>query len=128
MATTCLLVEQNDSLIYLVQRYGEQAGLRILIATGSEAVERAGQEQPAVILLEADLPKRSGWEILRALKADQRTGHLPVVMYAGLDQRAQILAEGANGCLQMPFLYEEFLSALAAVGVTGKASDGQTDL
>ncbi len=128
MMTTCLLVEQNDNLIYLVQRYGEQAGLRIIIATGPEAVERARQEQPAAILLEADLPERSGWEVLHALKADRRTRHLPVVMYAGLDQRAQILAAGANGCLQMPFLYEEFLAALEAVGVRGEASNGPTDL
>jgi CheY-like chemotaxis protein len=115
------LVEQNNDLIYLIQRYGEQAGLRIITTTGLEAVERAQQEQPAAILLEADLPERSSWGILHALKANRSTCHLPVVMYAGIDQRAQILTAGANACLQMPFLYEEFLSALEVVGVRIKA-------
>ncbi len=117
MKTTCLLVEQNEDLIYLVRRYGEQAGLQIIITTGPEAVTRARELQPVVILLESDSPTWSGWDVLHALKTDQGTHHIPVVMYAALDQRARTLAAGADGCLQMPFLYEEFLAALEAVGV-----------
>jgi CheY-like chemotaxis protein len=114
---TCLLVEQNEDLIYLVRRYGEQAGLQIIIATGPEAVVQARALQPVVILLESDASAWNGWEVLHALKIDQDTHHIPVVMYTALDQRARILAEGADECLQMPFLYEEFLAALEAVGV-----------
>ena len=115
--TTCLLVEQNEDLIYLVRRYGEQAGFQIIITTGPEAVARARAVQPAVILLESDSSAWNGWEVLQALKIDQNTEQIPIVMYAPLDQRARILAAGADECLQMPFLYEEFLAALEVVGV-----------
>lgn len=115
--TTCLLVEQNEDLIYLVRRYGEQAGLQIAITSGPEAVAQARALQPEVILLDSDSSAWNGWEILHTLKVDQDTGQFPVIMYAALDQRERILAAGADECLQMPFLYEEFLTALEVVGV-----------
>jgi two-component system phosphate regulon response regulator PhoB len=127
MTITCLLVEQNSDLLYLLQRYGEQAGLQIVIATGQEAVKWAREKQPAVILLAADLPGRNSSEVLRALRATPHTRHIPVVMYAELNQQAQILAAGADGCLQLPFLYEEFLAALEDVGVKREASSDDPD-
>jgi CheY-like chemotaxis protein len=124
MTITCLLVEQNNDLLYLLQRYGEQARLEIVIATAQEAVQWAREKQPAAILLAADLPGQNGDEVLHALKANPLTRHIPVVMYAELNQQAQILAAGADGCLQMPFLYEEFLTALEEVGVKREATSG----
>jgi CheY-like chemotaxis protein len=123
MEITCLLVEQNDDLIYLVQRYGQEVGIRIVTATGVEAVARAGEEQPAVILLGSDLPGQKGWEVLHALKDDGRTCHIPVVMYAGMDQRARMLEEGADSCLQLPWGRDDLLAALEMVGVWDDAAD-----
>ena len=120
MPTTCLLVEQNDDLTYLIQRYGQEAGIRIIPASSLEAAERAREEQPAAVLLDADLPAQRGWEVLHALKADDRTRRIPVVMYAGMDQRARMLAEGVDEYLQLPFLRKDFLAALAAVGAQGE--------
>jgi two-component system, cell cycle response regulator DivK len=114
---TCLLVEQNESLIYLIQRYGQEVGMKIITASGAEAVERVGEIQPAVILLGADLPGKRGWETLRALKADRYLRHIPVIMYAGMDQRVQMLEEGADGCLQMPLVREDLWAELVAMGL-----------
>jgi CheY-like chemotaxis protein len=118
---TCLLVEQNDDLIYLIQRYGQETELRIITASGLEAVERARDEQPAVILLGADLPGQRGWEILHALKANHYVHDIPVIMYAGMDQRARMLEEGADGCLQMPLVREELLAELVTMGLLTSA-------
>jgi CheY-like chemotaxis protein len=117
---TCLLVEQNDDLIYLIQRYGQETELKIITASGGEAVERARDEQPAVILLGADLPGQRGWEILHALKANREVQDIPVIMYAGMDQRARMLEEGADGCLQMPLVREELLAELAMMGLLAR--------
>jgi CheY-like chemotaxis protein len=122
MDVTCLLVEQNDDLIYLIQRYGQESGLRVIVTAGLEAVALAGEAQPAVILVGADLPGQKGWEVLHALKGDSRTCHIPVVMYAGMDQRARMLEEGADGCLQMPWARDELLAVLERVGVWNKAT------
>ncbi len=117
MGITCLLVEQNDDLIYLIQRYGQEAGIYIITAAAVDALAVAQAEQPTVILLGSDLPGQKGWGVLRALKGDDRTFHIPVVMYAGMDQRARMLEEGADGCLQLPWAREDLLAALEAVGV-----------
>ena len=122
MDITCLLVEQNDDLIYLIRRFGQEAGLRIITASGLEAVALACDEQPAVILVGSDLPGQKGWEVLHALKSDDRTFHIPVVMYAGMDQRARMLEEGADGCLQLPWAREDLLATLETVGVWGGAA------
>lgn len=123
MGITCLLVEQNDDLIYLIQRYGQEAGIYIITAAAVDALAVAQAEQPTVILLGSDLPGQKGWEVLHALKGDDRTFHIPVVMYAGMDQRARMLEEGADGCLQLPWAREDLLAALETVGVWDK-SDG----
>ncbi len=123
MGITCLLVEQNDDLIYLIQRYGQEAGIYIITAGAVDALTVAQTEQPTVILLGSDLPGQKGWEVLHALKGDDRTFHIPVVMYAGMDQRARMVEEGADGCLQLPWAREDLLAALEAVGVWDK-SDG----
>ena len=109
---TCLLVEQNDDLIYLIRRYGQEAGLTVVTASGLEALERAREAQPAVVLLGADLPGQKGWETLRALKSDRALRRIPVIMYAGLDQRARMLEEGSDGCWQMPLQCKDLLAAL----------------
>jgi CheY-like chemotaxis protein len=123
VGVTCLLVEQNDDLIYLIQRYGQEADIRIVTASGPEATAKAAQEKPAVILLASDLPGQKGWEVLHALKSDDRTLRIPVVMYAGMDQRARMLEEGADGCLLLPWAREDLLEALEEVGVWHRPAD-----
>jgi CheY-like chemotaxis protein len=110
-------VEHNDGLIYLIQRYGQDTGLEIVTASGLEAVERAREAKPAVILLSADLPGHKGWDVLHALKADCHARHIPVVMYSGMDQRARMLEEGADGCVQMPLVRDELLAVLETLGL-----------
>jgi CheY-like chemotaxis protein len=123
MDITCLLVEQNDDLIYLIRRFGQEVGIGITTSSGLEAVALAGEAQPAVILLASDLPGQKGWEVLHALKSDGRTVHIPVVMYGGMDQRARMLEEGADGCLQLPWAREDLLAALETVGVWDESAD-----
>lgn len=123
MDVTCLLVEQNDDLIYLIQRQGQEAGIHIITATGLDAVALAAEQQPAVILLGCDLPGQKGWDVLHALKRDSCTCQIPVVMYAGMDQRARMLEEGADGCLQLPWVRDDLLAALDRVGAWNQPAD-----
>ena len=48
---------------------------------------------------------------------------IPVVMYAGMDQRARMLEEGADGCLLLPWAREDLLHALEGVGVWHRPAD-----
>jgi CheY-like chemotaxis protein len=68
-------------------------------ANGLEAIERALESSPDIILMDMALPVLDGLEATRRLKADTRTAHIPVVALSGYDAPA-----GAT-----PDLYASFL-------------------
>src|SRR5207247_10593060 len=67
-------------------------------ATGIEALKRAIDDQPDIILMDLSLPVMDGWEATRRLKADDRTAGIPVVALTG--HALAGISEGAKkaGC------------------------------
>ena len=60
------------------------SGFRVVEASnGAEAVEKALELTPDLILMDLSLPGMDGWEATRRLKADRRTKHIPVVALTG---------------------------------------------
>ena len=73
--------------------------------SGQEAIEKANQEQPDIILLDVMMPGLDGFETCRRLKASPETMHIPVVMVTALDQQADRIAgleAGADDFLTKP--------------------------
>ena len=83
---------------------------------GGEALELARRERPDLILLDVMMPVQSGEEVLRALREDPETAHLPVVVLSARAQRFErmaLLAGGATHFLAKPFRASD-LRAMAA--------------
>jgi CheY-like chemotaxis protein len=117
-ASTIMIVGDDADFSYLMQRYVRQSGHRMLIAgPGEQVVALARQNKPAAIVLEADRPETTIWNVLRTLKADQLTCDIPVVICSWRDEEARSLAEGADGYLRKPVMYEDFLVTLAEAGI-----------
>ncbi|HZH48104.1 MAG TPA: PleD family two-component system response regulator [Roseococcus sp.] len=77
----------------------------VLAASGREALDIAFTQQPDVVLLDVMMPGMDGFETCRALKADPRTQHIPVVMVTALTdsaERVQGLEAGADDFLSKP--------------------------
>lgn len=128
-----LLVEDNESdeLLTLrtlrklnlanhidVVRDGQQA-LDYLFGEG-EFAARAGEPLPAVVLLDIGLPRVSGLDVLRRLRADPRTRVLPVVMLTSSDEQRDRLAsyrDGANSFVCKPLDFGEFAERVAQLGI-----------
>src|SRR6202050_1444871 len=75
-----------------------RAGYDVLYAAdGEEGLGAAQENIPDLILLDMMLPKLSGLDVLRALKADDLVKHIPVIVLSGLGQgnEAKLLSEGA---------------------------------
>lgn len=75
-----------------------KAGYAVVQAgDGEEGLRVARERGPDLILLDMMLPKVSGLEVLRSLKADTLVKHIPVIVLSGLGQanEAKLLAEGA---------------------------------
>ncbi len=101
-----------------VARDGQQA-LDFLFAQG-EYVSRDVNSHPRVILLDLKLPKVSGIEVLRAVKADARTRHIPVVVLTSSREDKDLIDTyelGVNSYVQKPVSFAEFSTAVAQLGM-----------
>jgi CheY-like chemotaxis protein len=123
----CLIAEDSAPVIYLLRTFAEMSGFQTLIASvGERALEIAQHRQVAVVLLNLMLPgKVRGWDVLRHLKSDPATCHIPVVVFQADEAAPCAPAEGADALLQLPVLYEGFVGTLARSGVAvgGPAPD-----
>jgi hypothetical protein len=130
---TILLVEDNaqDEILTVralmrvnlanqidVVRDGQQA-LDWLWADG-EFAGRAGAPLPAVVVLDLNLPRVGGLEVLARLRADPRTALLPIVVLTSSDEerdRLHSYAGGANSFVRKPLEFGEFAETVARLGV-----------
>jgi two-component system, cell cycle response regulator DivK len=113
---TILYVEDNEFNRKIVRDLLARTSYRLVEATDGEAgVAMALQESPNLILMDIQLPKISGLDATRRLRADPRTAQIPIIAitsYAlsGDDQNA--LAAGATAYLAKPYSPRELLDLI----------------
>lgn len=91
-----LVVEDYQDAREMYAAYLQFSGYRVAEATnGLEAIERATELLPDIILMDLALPKMDGWEATRRLKLDDKTRHIPIVALTG-----HALAGHAEGARQ----------------------------
>jgi CheY-like chemotaxis protein len=94
-----LLVDDYPDAREMYTEYLEFSGYEVIGAgNGLEALQRAVDASPDIILMDLSLPVMDGWEATRRLKVDERTRHIPVVALTGHALSGH--AEGARqaGC------------------------------
>jgi two-component system response regulator len=102
----------------VVVRDGVEA-LDYLFCTGAFAA-RDPLDRPAVILLDLKLPRLDGLEVLRRLRADERTQLLPVVILTSSKQDEDVARSyqlGANAYVRKPVDFGEFAAATKTLGM-----------
>jgi len=89
---TVLIVEDNEQNLELLQVYLEDLpAVRVVTATnGLEAMERIKEDSPDLVLLDIMMPKMSGFEVCKRIKADPRTREITVVMVTALNETSDI--------------------------------------
>lgn len=101
----------------VVARDGVEA-IDYLFGTGSHS-GRDAAEMPAVILLDLKLPRIDGLEVLRRIRADERTALLPVVVLT-TSRELQDIREayrlGANSYIRKPVDFERFIQTVGQMG------------
>lgn len=84
---------------------------------GGEGRSGDAQESlPRLVLLDLNMPRLNGFEVLDRLRADERTRRLPVVILSASDERSDALQAhrlGANGYLRKPARFENLRAVLA---------------
>jgi two-component system response regulator len=130
---TILLVEDNPSDIGLTLRALEKSRITnvvIVAEDGQEALDylwgagsHAGRDVshlPALVLLDLNLPKVTGLEVLRRIRADARTRRLPVVILTSSKEEQDMAAGydlGVNSYIRKPVDFNQFAAALETLGL-----------
>ena len=127
------LVEDNpdDEALTLRALQKNNIGNRVVVAhDGAEALDfllgrgsQAGGDlnvMPQVILLDLKLPKVDGLEVLRQLRANERTKYLPVVILTSSNEEQDLLKGyglGANSYVRKPVDFNQFTEAVRQLGL-----------
>lgn len=118
-APQVLLVEDEPALAEVLKYNLEKEGYQVRLATdGEEAMIAAEESTPDLVLLDWMLPKASGIEVCRRLRARQDTRNTPIVMLTARDEesdRVRGLDTGADDYISKPFSMGELLARLRAV-------------
>ncbi len=111
-----LLVDDYPDAREMYAEYLEFSGYEIVQAgNGLEAIERAIDSHPDVILMDLSLPVMDGWEATRRLKADERTKHIPVLAVTGhalTGVSNDAKAAGCDGFITKPCLPEDLVAEI----------------
>lgn len=123
--TKILYVEDNDDNIYMITRRLSRHGFEVIVAKdGEEGLAKVRSEEPAVILMDLDLPVLDGWEATRRLKASEKTRHIPVIAvsaYAMVSDRKRAFAAGCDDFFAKPVNLKGLLERIEALLPQGKA-------
>ena len=95
----------------------------LVVRDGQQAVDfllDPGQELPSVVLLDLNLPKLGGLEVLERIRANPRTHLLPVAVLTSSDEeqdRVRSYQGGANSFVRKPVDFGSFAETVARMGV-----------
>jgi two-component system response regulator len=132
--TTILVVDDNpDEARHTLQalRKNNIGNKIIVVRDGMDALDylfcqnayanRAPCELPQLVLLDIELPRLGGMEVLLRIRSDERSRHLPVMMLTDSDEEHRMLESdisGANAFLRKPVDFTQFRKAIPQLGLS----------
>jgi two-component system cell cycle response regulator DivK len=113
---TVLYVEDNDYNRKIVRQLLTRTSFRLVEATdGESGVALAREVLPDLVLMDVQLPKLSGFDATRAIRADRATAHIPVIVvtsFALSGDDVKAMAAGASAYLAKPYSPRELLALI----------------
>jgi CheY-like chemotaxis protein len=114
MARKVLIIDDEEDMLIYLQTLFKKAGYETATASnGEEALKMMGDLQPDFITLDILMPKKSGLNFFRAIRADARHKNLPVVVLSGISGHREFFDETADSgpsiFVEKPIEPESFL-------------------
>jgi len=111
-----LLVDDSNTVLLMERMLLDDRGFDLLLAhDGQEAVERAAAERPDLIFMDVVMPRMSGFEACKALRAMEETRAIPVIMVTTRGEPHNVQAGYEAGCneyITKPFNSVELVAKL----------------
>src|SRR5437867_6736623 len=115
---TLLVVDDEKDIVDLLKYNLQKEGYRVLTArNGNQALEQA-QQSPDLILLDVMMPEHDGWEVVKFLKKENKTSHIPVIFLTAKGTEVDEvlgLELGADDYIVKPISIPKLLARLRAV-------------
>jgi CheY-like chemotaxis protein len=117
MSKRILIVDDEEDMLVYLQTLFRKAGYETETATnGDEAIEKIGQIQPDLITLDILMPKKSGLNFFQALRTDEETKHLPVIVLSGITGHRDFFEDesevGPTIFIEKPIEPDSFLASV----------------
>jgi CheY-like chemotaxis protein len=123
-APLVLCADDDPDILALLALRLERAGYRVAQAVdGEQALALARELHPDVLVLDVMMPRMSGTDVLAALRADEATAHLRVVLLSARAQETDVergLEAGADAYLAKPFQAPELIEIVGRLAGTGR--------
>jgi two-component system cell cycle response regulator DivK len=118
-ARPVLVVDDVSDMRDLYEEFLALHGFQVVqAANGVEALDVAQSVRPAAIVMDLEMPTMGGTEAARALKDDERTKNIPIIILTGSSRDSQLLDARAAGCealLRKPCMPEVLLEVIRHV-------------
>jgi two-component system cell cycle response regulator len=114
-----LVVDDDANIINFFQAVLEEQGYVVATAeNGIEAVKKAREFHPEVILLDVIMPQMDGYEVTEELKGDPETSSISIILVTGmdtLDDKVRGLESGADDFITKPFNFDELVARVRSL-------------
>ena len=108
-----LLAEDDATMVSLLKTLLKMEGYEVVALDASTDVAAAVQrEKPHALFMDVHLGGHSGMKILEAIRKNDETADIRVIMTSGLNMKDECISKGANAFLLKPFMPDDLISAL----------------
>ncbi|MFA7318398.1 MAG: response regulator [Sulfuricella sp.] len=115
-----LLVDASPTERHFLSSLLTKQGYQVALAeSGEEALDKAKQEKPDLIIMDVVMPGLNGFQATRAITKDDETKHIPVIMCTTKGQETDkvwAMRQGAKDYVTKPVNQDELLSNISALG------------
>src|SRR4026208_1491003 len=119
MPTRVLIVEDDRDIADLLARYLGKAGFATeQLSSGRDAIKAINENPPELLILDVMLPQMDGMEICRAVRANEKTAAVPIIMLTARGEESDRIAGlelGADDSIAKPFSPNELVARARAV-------------
>jgi DNA-binding response OmpR family regulator len=114
MSKKILIVDDEPNIVISLEFLMKKEGFEVAVASdGEEALSKAASFAPDLVLLDVMMPKKSGFEVCEALRADPARSAMRIVMLTAKGRETEVakgLAIGANAYVTKPFSTKDLVA------------------
>jgi DNA-binding response OmpR family regulator len=117
--TKVLIADDEPNIVISLEFLMKRAGYEVCIARdGQEALDAIARERPDLVLLDVMMPRRDGFEVLQAVRADEALASTRIIMLTARGRDTDVAkgeALGADAYMTKPFSTQELVAKVAEV-------------